>query len=485
MSPGSVWRWGKNTFPFTLSFVHLPVSLHPHPRQALTRLSLVASIVVDPAVQAQEMTQNAGEEISRMIVEQKELEKRFAALVEQQQALRGMVNQSKLKETTREVKQVSDELRESTARLCRNLKSNPNVAENIAKVTRHRLDLRELLIRSGAELIEKRRLYSVHDFVVDTERRRRQDLLRASQQREASDAVRELKIMRASEEKAHSEDMARRRAALTREKEKLKVVKVSNEETALYTRRSRLGTNECHRNARRAELQALEEEVRRLKLEMKIEERVHRELTAFQQAKTDELAGQTKEWTSGKEIRSTKLDRSTAAITVSHQKALLSFKKVEDEYNFECRKNRERDDIIIGRRLKKLFEDPAVEAKYVRCACTVQRAWKSMQRRRTYAQVMGGLVMADALADDPEEAAAKEAALEKEREREARIAAREEKEEVVVAEVSGESGASGGGGGGRAAAEAPAGEAGAEGEGEAPPASSEPAATGEEAAETS
>lgn len=82
-----------------------------------------------------------------MIAEQKELEKKFQGLIEQQQALRGVVNQSKLKEKENEVKMVSEALRESTAKLCRNLKSNPNVAENINKVARQRLDLLDLLNR--------------------------------------------------------------------------------------------------------------------------------------------------------------------------------------------------------------------------------------------------------------------------------------------------------------------------------------------------
>lgn len=144
-----------------------------------------------------------------MIAEQKELEKTFQNLIEQQQALRGVVNQSKLKENSREVreivgdahtsdisqlwgrgtygesrsqrwrltvcpgsfstvsvpaarplftwplrrartlqvKMVSDALRESTAKLCRNLKSTPNVVDNISKVMQQRLYLQDLFNR--------------------------------------------------------------------------------------------------------------------------------------------------------------------------------------------------------------------------------------------------------------------------------------------------------------------------------------------------
>ena len=54
-------------------------------------------IVVDPAVQAQALTQSVGEEITRMIEEQKELEMRFEQLISAQHVLRTMPNKSKLR----------------------------------------------------------------------------------------------------------------------------------------------------------------------------------------------------------------------------------------------------------------------------------------------------------------------------------------------------------------------------------------------------
>jgi hypothetical protein len=67
-------------------------------RRTLDKLSLVGSITVDPAVQAQELTQSVGEEISRMIEQQKKLEKRFEELVSAQHVLRTLPNKSKLRE---------------------------------------------------------------------------------------------------------------------------------------------------------------------------------------------------------------------------------------------------------------------------------------------------------------------------------------------------------------------------------------------------
>ena len=52
---------------------------------------------MDPAVQAQALTQSVGEEITRMIEEQKELELRFEQLISAQHVLRTMPNKSKLR----------------------------------------------------------------------------------------------------------------------------------------------------------------------------------------------------------------------------------------------------------------------------------------------------------------------------------------------------------------------------------------------------
>lgn len=65
-------------------------------KYTLDKLALVSVMVVDPAVQAQALTQSVGEEITRMIGEQKELESRFEQLIGEQHVLRTMPNKSKL-----------------------------------------------------------------------------------------------------------------------------------------------------------------------------------------------------------------------------------------------------------------------------------------------------------------------------------------------------------------------------------------------------
>lgn len=81
-------------------------------------MSLIAT---DPGVQAQELTKNVGEEISRMIAHQKQLEQRFQTLTAAQPALRAMANKANLKHNQAELQEVSEALRQATKNLCRNL----------------------------------------------------------------------------------------------------------------------------------------------------------------------------------------------------------------------------------------------------------------------------------------------------------------------------------------------------------------------------
>lgn len=119
--------------------------VHAVLQSAIDKLSLLAAIIVDPQVQARELTQSVGDEISRMIDEQKRLEQRFQELIAAQPALRALPNKANLQGNQLELQEVSEALRQATKQLCRNLKDNPNVAENMAKVAAQREVLQQLL----------------------------------------------------------------------------------------------------------------------------------------------------------------------------------------------------------------------------------------------------------------------------------------------------------------------------------------------------
>lgn len=86
------------------------------------------SITPDLLQHRDELSKFIGDEISRTMVEQRNLEKRYEELIEQRAAMKGMVNKNKYKEVQEEIQDVSRSLRESTNNLVRSLKENPNVS---------------------------------------------------------------------------------------------------------------------------------------------------------------------------------------------------------------------------------------------------------------------------------------------------------------------------------------------------------------------
>lgn len=83
-------------------------------RAATEKLALASVITVDADEQAAELSRSVGDEISRVILEQRQLEQRFEALISQRGVLKAMPNKTKYKENQKELHDVADQLRNST-----------------------------------------------------------------------------------------------------------------------------------------------------------------------------------------------------------------------------------------------------------------------------------------------------------------------------------------------------------------------------------
>lgn len=122
--------------------------------EALEKLSFLASITPDIIAHRDELSQTVGEEITRIIQEQRSLEQRYEELITKRASLKGLSNKAKYRESQEEIRGVARALRESTKELCRNLKGNPNIAENLSKIQEERSSLQNLLSKTLRELRE-------------------------------------------------------------------------------------------------------------------------------------------------------------------------------------------------------------------------------------------------------------------------------------------------------------------------------------------
>ena len=112
--------------------------------EAVEKLTFLGSITPDVLQHRDELSKFVGDEISRIIVEQRHLEARYEELIAERGTLKGLANKARYKEVQQEIAEVSRSLRESTKHLCRNLKDNPNISGNLIKIQRERADLIEV-----------------------------------------------------------------------------------------------------------------------------------------------------------------------------------------------------------------------------------------------------------------------------------------------------------------------------------------------------
>mmetsp|Transcript_34645 Transcript_34645/g.92166 ORF Transcript_34645/g.92166 Transcript_34645/m.92166 type:complete len:233 (-) Transcript_34645:1636-2334(-) len=122
--------------------------------ETIEKLSFLGSITPDVLQHRDELSKFVGDEISHIIYEQRQLEARYEELIAQRGALKGLANKSKYKEVQCEIQDVSRALRESTKNLCRNLKDNPNISDNLVKIQQERTELIEILAQTVREMQE-------------------------------------------------------------------------------------------------------------------------------------------------------------------------------------------------------------------------------------------------------------------------------------------------------------------------------------------
>ena len=130
--------------------------------ETIEKLTFLEAITPDVLQHRDELSKFVGDEISRIIREQRQLEQRYESLISQRGTLKGLANKCKYKEVQNEIQGVSRALRDSTKNLCRNLKDNPNISGNLLKIQRERQELINILnttVREVRSIITRFVLY--------------------------------------------------------------------------------------------------------------------------------------------------------------------------------------------------------------------------------------------------------------------------------------------------------------------------------------
>lgn len=270
---------------------------------ALKKLEFLSSISTGTG---SELTEFMGDEISRIIQEQRELEKRYEELIAKRSTLTGLANKAQMKEVQQEIQEVGRNLKESNKSLCRNLKENPNVSENLIKMQRERQLVQTWLDDLHKELTE----YSFGQLMAKVEEERRnQELLQVVKQREkeVSKTVKQLEQDLAREYAEHEKETRQATQEIKELKQDLQQRKsVSQIELSFEEKKLRAKENALVRIFAQHE-KSLREQKDNLEKMITLEKTVHGDMRDFLEKRLDDLAVETKEWhdKAEREIRAT------------------------------------------------------------------------------------------------------------------------------------------------------------------------------------
>jgi len=259
---------------------------------ALKKLEFLSSISTGTG---SELTEFMGDEISRIIQEQRELEKRYEELIAKRSTLTGLANKAQMKEVQQEIQEVGRNLKESNKSLCRNLKENPNVSENLIKMQRERQLVQTWLDDLHKELTE----YSFSQLMAKVdEERRNQELLQVVKQREkeVSKTVKQLEQDLAREYAEHEKETRQATQEIKELKQDLQQRKsVSQIELSFEEKKLRAKENALVRIFAQHE-KSLREQKDNLEKMITLEKTVHGDMKDFLEKRLEDLAVETKEW---------------------------------------------------------------------------------------------------------------------------------------------------------------------------------------------
>jgi len=344
--------------------------------ETLEKLSFLGSITPDVLQHRDELSQFVGDEISRIIQEQRQLETRYEELIAQRGTLKGLANKSKYKENQAEIQDVSRALRESTKNLCRNLKDNPNIGGNLLKIQNERSKLQDLLTGAVQGLKEDGSFQVLVDQVEEDSRAQDTVAEIMRREKETTAAVKQLESDLAKEKLEHQREVAEQKAVIADLKEKLQQIKSKTTVNTKYARReARAKTNSTLRTYQQQAWEQ-QEKIRQLQKQKETEETVHGRTAEFLQRKQKNLVEQQAAWEQKYESECNARDAELAQLGSTRDKGKERLVELQARWEQEIKDKEEREKeaqrLLELEQLRKEEEERNAQA-----ACKIQQMYRS------------------------------------------------------------------------------------------------------------
>jgi len=240
----------------------------------LEKLSFLSAITPDVVMHKEEAAELTSGEVSRLIAEQHALERKYEDLVAQRALLKGAGNKARFKALQEEIQSVYYQVRESMKGVCRTLRENPDVSENLARIAEEREALASLLEKTLSDLRDGH-YRSLASFVSKEREARAKMRAAVNKEEEVLREVDRLTTTLKEEEERHAADMEARRLEQAELKERLRKLKIDTTLTLRYTRKEAAATTDSAARAHTAAEMAVVDEIEAIRKRSETERRVH------------------------------------------------------------------------------------------------------------------------------------------------------------------------------------------------------------------
>lgn len=263
-----------------------------------------------------ELSQRIGDEISAVIQEQKDLQHHYAALVFERATLTGYSNEQKLKDTQEQIEKVADALNKKSKQLSRTLISNPNIAENLAKIQKERALLQRIFMITISELRNNPHNFPTLEQTVIGDKKDREEFEKLKQgEKESRDKLAHLKRSLETEHRDHQSDVDQRNEETMKLKVDLHELRNKSQmETTYLTKETGARLNSTERSFEQS-IKELKAKIELMEKKVEREQRVCEGNAFFLKKKTKELGEKGTEWVDKfddvKESKETELDKLT------------------------------------------------------------------------------------------------------------------------------------------------------------------------------
>lgn len=285
-----------------------------------------------------------GEEITRIIEEQRGLELKYEQLISQRGGLKSLSNKSKFKENQAAIEEVARELRQTTKVLCSSLKENPNVAENIMKIQNERSAVSKTIADTAGELSESATFRALSS-TVNEEKQRHESLMETiGREKEAAAAVKTLTRELSDDRAEREREIAVKNKTIAELKQSLHELKTDAAVKKKFMRKEKAAALDSVNRVFRQEEGELQAEIERLTKALAVERRVNNESVEFLKRRANQMQQTIQNWNDKYDFDIEEKEREVENLKAVQandfarlQELQESFRVLKDEFEEESR----------------------------------------------------------------------------------------------------------------------------------------------------